>query len=131
AYFFVSATAQCVLYGLIGLSAVVAIYVGAVRRQEHGRLAWLCFAGGLLCEVAGDTISSAWELGLGKEPPVPSAADVLYLGGYPLLALGIFLLLRARGSKTTLPTVLDALIVFVGVATVQWIFLVEPYNHFA
>jgi signal transduction histidine kinase len=130
-YFALPSTAQDVLYAAIGLSAVAAIYVGAVRRLDAGRLAWHCFAVGLLCEVAGDTISSFYELALGREPPVPSVADAFYLGGYPLLALGIFMLLRERVGATTFPAVLDTVIVFVAVATVQWIFFVEPYDHVA
>ena len=93
AYFAVSATAQAVLYGLVGISAVAAISVGAVRPRGAHRRAWQCFALGFLCEVAGDTIASIYELGLGHEPPLPSAADAFYLTGYPLLVLGIVLML--------------------------------------
>jgi signal transduction histidine kinase len=128
-YFVVSPAAQAVLYGLIGVSAVVAIYIGAIRSKTSTRLAWQCFALGLLCEVLGDTASSVYELALGREPPVPSPADAFYLAGYPLLACGIVLLLRRRGGVSTLPAALDALILSVAIATLQWIFLVEPYNH--
>src|SRR5579862_6697384 len=129
AYYLVSPTVQAFLYGLIGLSAVWAIYAGAIRNRTVARLAWQCFAVGLLCEIAGDAASSFYELVLNREPPLPSVADVFYLGGYPLLACGIVLLLRGRAGTATLPTVLDALILSVAIATVQWIFFVEPYSH--
>ncbi len=93
------------------------------------RLAWRLFAFGLLGEVGGDAISTVYELHLDREPPLPSLADVFYLGGYPLLAFGIFLLLRQRGSTSARVGVLDTVIVFAAVATVQWMFLVEPYRH--
>ncbi|MBV8080436.1 MAG: HAMP domain-containing histidine kinase [Actinobacteria bacterium] len=128
-YFLVPAAAQDVLYGVIGVSAVAAIYVGGIRGATEERRAWECFAVGLICEVAGDTISSVYELSQGHDPPVPSIADAFYLSGYPLLALGVFLLLRGRGGTTTLPSIIDALTICISSATVQWIFFVEPYFH--
>ena len=83
------------------------------------------FAVGLVAEVIADTISGFYEIHFDREPPLASVAG-FYLGGYPLLALGIFLLLRRRGVATTLAASLDTVIVAVAVATVQWIFFVEP-----
>ena len=127
-YFLIPPTAQDVLDVAIGLAGVVAIVVGSQALGAE-RLAWRLFALGLLCEVAGDAISGFYEIHLDKEPPVPSVADVFYLGGYPLLALGIFLLLRSRGGAILRAGVLDTVIVFVAVATVQWMFFVEQYRH--
>src|SRR5262249_6659783 len=66
---------------------------------------------------------------LNREPPVPSTVDAFYLVGYPLIAVGILLLLGRRGGATTFVGALDMMIVFVAVATVQWIFFVEPQRH--
>lgn len=127
-YFLLPGTAQDLLYLVIGLSGVTAIAIGS-QRLEAGQLAWRLFALGFLSEVAGDAFSSYYEIHLDREPPFPSLADGFYLGGYPLLVLGIFLLLRARGGTATRAGVLDAVIVFAAVATAQWMFLVEPYRH--
>src|SRR5207247_1512490 len=118
-YLLLPTTAQEILYLVIGVSAVAAIAYGA-ERLESERLAWRLFALGLLCEVGGDAVSSYYELHLHREPPLPSLADISYLGGYPLLAVGIFLLLRKRGGSITRTGVLDTVIVFAAVATVQW-----------
>jgi signal transduction histidine kinase len=127
-YYVVPTTARDLLYVAIGLSAVAAVFAGA-RRLDEGRDAWELFAFGLLARVAGDVISAFYELGEGHEPPLPSPADAFYVGGYVLVALGIVTLLRRRGALSTFVGVLDPLIVFVAVATVQWIFLVEPARH--
>jgi signal transduction histidine kinase len=125
-YFLLPADAQDVLYVLIGLAAVAAVLYGARDRGET-RLSWQLFAAGLLCAVVGDAISGFYEIHLGKEPPVPSSADVFYLASYPLLIAGIFLLLRGLGSIRTRTAVLDAVIVAVAAGMVQWIFFVDPY----
>jgi signal transduction histidine kinase len=125
-YFLLPDDAQDVLYVVIGLAAVAAVLYGA-RDREEGRLAWQLFAAGLLCAVAADAISGFYEIHLGKEPPVPSSADVFYLASYPLLIAGIFLLLRGLGSIRTRAAVLDAVIVTVAAGMVQWIFFVDPY----
>jgi signal transduction histidine kinase/small basic protein len=125
-YFLLPDDAQDVLYVVIGLAAVAAVLHGARARAE-GRLSWQLFAAGLLCAVVADTISGYYEVHLGREPPVPSSADVFYLASYPLLIAGIFLLLRDLGSIRTRAAILDAVIVTVAAGMVQWIFFVGPY----
>src|ERR1700733_693125 len=108
-YFLIPGTAQDYLYLVIGVSAVAAIALGS-QRLGAGRLAWRLFAFGLLCEVGGDGVSTYYELVRHHEAPVPSLADAFYLAGYPLLALGIFLLLRELGGTTLRAGVLDTVI---------------------
>ena len=131
-YFLLSSNAQSVFYVVIGLCSVAAIWIGTRRHLPPGeRLAWHLFAFGLLCQVAGDTIFAVYELQLNREPPNPSIADVFYLGGYPLLALGIFLVLRRLGRQTSRAAILDSIVIFVGVVLFQWVFFIEPYRHMA
>jgi signal transduction histidine kinase len=121
---------QSVYYVCIGAACVAAIYVGATRNLPAGeRAAWYLFALGLLGQVAGDAIFAVYEVGLDREPPSPSLADAFYLGGYPLLALGVLLVLRRLGGQTSRAAVLDTVVVFFGVALVQWVFFIDPYNH--
>ncbi len=110
--------AQSVFYVVIGFASVVAIYVGSIRN-----------ALGLLGQVAGDAIFAVYEISLDREPPSPSIADAFYLGGYPLLALGVLLILRKLGGQTSRAAILDTLVIFSGVALVQWVFFIDPYNH--
>ena len=121
---------QSVYYVGIGLASVVAIYVGATRNLPRGeRLAWRLFAVGLLGQVAGDAIFAVYEIQLGHDPTGPSSADIFYLGGYPLLAAGVLLILRRLGGQTSRTAILDTLVLFSGVALVQWVFFIDPYNH--
>jgi signal transduction histidine kinase len=104
--------------------------VGAVRNLPRGgRLAWKLFALGLLGQVAGDAIFAVYEVSLNREPPSPSIADAFYLGGYPLLALGVLLILRKLGGQTSRAALLDTIVIFSGVGLVQWVFFIDPYNH--
>ncbi len=115
---------------MIGGAAVLALAVGTiVNVPAEDRLAWWLFTGGLATQVAGDIVSSVYEIGLDREPPTPSAADALYLSGYPLLLAGVYLILRRRGGALTQAVALDAFVVFCAVALVQWIFVIDPYNH--
>jgi signal transduction histidine kinase len=129
-YFLLPSDVQSVFYVVIGFSSVVAIYLGAARNLPRGeRLAWQLFAFGLLGQVAGDAIFAVYEVSLNREPPSPSVADAFYLAGYPLLALGVLLVLRKLGGQTSRAAILDTLVIFSGVALVQWIFFIDPYNH--
>ena len=129
-YFPLPANAQSIYYVVIGLAAVGAIYVGTMRNLPRGeRLAWHLFSLGLLCQVAGDAIFAVYEVQLDREPPSPSVADAFYLAGYPLLALGVLLVLRRLGGHTSRAAVLDTVVIFLGVALVQWVFFIDPYNH--
>jgi signal transduction histidine kinase len=129
-YFLLPPDAQSVFYVVVGFASVVGIYVGAVRNLPRGeRLAWQLFAFGLLGQVAGDAIFAVYEVSLNREPPSPSIADAFYLAGYPLLALGVLLVLRRLGGQTSRAAILDTLVIFSGVALVQWVFFIDPYNH--
>jgi signal transduction histidine kinase len=129
-YFLLPANAQSIYYVVVGFSAVTAVYVGTVRNLPRGeRLPWNLFALGLLGQVAGDAIFAVYEVQLNREPPLPSIADAFYLAGYPLLAAGVFLILRRLGAQTSRAAILDTIVIFCGVALVQWVFFIEPYNH--
>jgi signal transduction histidine kinase len=128
-YYLLPPDSRDILYVAIGASAVVAVYAASRQIDPERRLAWQLFAVGLMFEVTADAISSFYEVHLDREPPVPSTVDVFYLVGYPLIAAGILFLLGRRGGATTFVGALDTMIVFVAVATVQWIFFVEPQRH--
>jgi signal transduction histidine kinase len=129
-YFLLSPDAQSIFYVVLGFAAVAAVYVGTIRNLPRGeRLPWHLFSLGLLGQVAGDAIFAVYEVKLDREPPLPSVADAFYLAGYPLLALGVFLVLRRLGGQATRAAVIDTVVVFCGVALVQWIFFIDPYNH--
>jgi signal transduction histidine kinase len=129
-YFLLPPNAQSIAFVVVGLVCACTIYLGATRNATRAdRLPWYLFALGILLEVAGDAIFAFYEIQLDREPPAPSVADAFYLSGYPMLALGVFLLLRRLGGQTSRAAVLDTIIVGVGVGIVQWVFFVDPFEH--
>ena len=111
--------------GLIGFSAVVAIVVGVRRHDPPHRRGWYLMAAGNAAWVLGDGTYSWLEHGLGVSA-FPSVADVAYLAAYPMLASGLLVLVRSRGTESSLAAVLDGAILTVGLALVSWVFLIEP-----
>jgi signal transduction histidine kinase len=135
AYYLVPATglvprwaAKIGLYNGLGLSAVVAIVVGVRRHRPEHPLTWYLFAVGLLSYVTADVIFYTYQDILHMEV-FPSVADVFYLAAYPFLMAGLLLLIRARSPGADRASLLDALIVTVGVGMVSWVFLVGPLVH--
>lgn len=129
-YFALPPDAQSITFVGIGFVSVCAIYAGArTNVLAADRLPWLLFAIGLLGQVAGDAIFAVYEISLDREPPSPSIADAFYLGSYPVLALGVLLVLRRLGTQTSRAAIIDTVVIFCGVMLVQWIFFIDPYNH--
>jgi PAS domain S-box-containing protein len=117
------------LYNLIGVSAVVAILAGVRMHRPHQRLAWYLVAAGLALWVSGDVITYNYERFFGTEPPFPSIGDLLYLSVYPFLIAGMLLLLHRRSPGSDRASLIDSLIVTIGVGTLSWVFLLAPYVH--
>jgi signal transduction histidine kinase len=135
AYYLIPATglvprwaAKIGLYNGLGLSAVAAILVGVRRYRPERPLTWYLFAVGLLSYVTADVIFYTYQDILHMEV-FPSVADVFYLASYPFLMAGLLLLIRSRSPGADRASLLDALIVTVGVGMVSWVFLVVPLAH--
>jgi len=120
----VGSQAQSLIYDLVGGSAVAVALLGAWRNRPDRRLPWVLMAIGQASFVAGDLLWNYYEA-IGEEP-FPSFADVLYLGGYPLIAVGLFLLIRRRLGGGDRGGLLDAAILTTGAAVLSWTFLMRP-----
>ncbi|HEX5147713.1 MAG TPA: hypothetical protein VFW02_01440, partial [Candidatus Limnocylindrales bacterium] len=116
--------AQNLVYDGIGASAVAAALFGAWRNRPERRLPWVLMAAGQALFVAGDLLWNWYEL-IGEEP-FPSLADVLYLAGYPFIAVGLFLLIRRRIGDGDRGGILDAAILTTAAAVLSWTFLMRP-----
>jgi diguanylate cyclase (GGDEF)-like protein len=90
--------------GLELLAALGCLARGAFVRAE--RSAWFFIGAGLLATTIGDILFDFWY---GGNPPFPSAADAAYLLFYPLVYVGIVLLLRRRVSTFSATLWLDGL----------------------
>jgi signal transduction histidine kinase len=120
---------QGFLYDAIGASAAVAAVVGAHLNRTPQRAPWYLFGAGLLAFAVGDTIFTLYENVWHRAPPIPSAADVFYLLGYPFLAVGLALLIRKVDPTRRLAGLFDAAILCVAFALVQWVFLIDDAVH--
>jgi diguanylate cyclase (GGDEF)-like protein len=112
-------------YDLIGLSSVAAIVVGVRRHRPARPLIWWCFATGQLLFVVGDVVYAVIEQVL-HQSPFPSVADGFYLGGYPVLAVGLLVLIRGRISGRDRAGLIDAAIIATGLGLLSWTFLMKP-----
>jgi diguanylate cyclase len=58
--------------------------------------------------------------------PFPSLADAFYVGGYPVLAAGLLVLIRGRISGRDRAGLIDAAIIATGLGLLSWTFLIKP-----
>jgi signal transduction histidine kinase len=120
-----NSVAETVVYDSIGVSSAAAILWGAIRNAPAQRLPWYLFAAGQLAFAIGDAIFNLYADVLKQDPPVPSAADVFYLGGYPLLAAGLALLILRFQDAERRAWLIDAAMIATAFALVQWIFVMH------
>jgi signal transduction histidine kinase len=127
AYFVLPASAlRAGVYCAIELGMVVAVVVGVRTYRPSRPWAWYLLAAGQLCFTVGDAILYAYEWALQVEAPFPSVADAFYLVFYPLLAIGLLLLVRGRAPGRDWASLIDATIVTTGLAMLSWVYLIGP-----
>lgn len=115
---------QSLTYDVVGASAIAAALFGAWHNRPDRRLPWILMSAGQGLFVAGDLLWNYYEA-VGEDP-FPSFADVLYLAGYPFMALGLFMLIRRRLGDGDRGGVLDAAILTTAAAVLSWTFLMRP-----
>ena len=117
--------ADLVFYdGTVAL-VVVAIIGGVVLHRPARRAPWLLFALGHCLLLCGEL--SFWYLDVTGQDPFPSFADYFYLSAYPILALGLLLLVREHSPVRDLFGGLDAAILAAAAGLLSWVYLMEPY----
>ena len=120
---------QGLVYDGIGASAAAAVVGGTLLHRPAQRLPWYLFAIGLFAFAVGDTIFNLYDKVWHRNPPVPSAADVFYLSGYPFLAAGLALLILRVETGRRIAGLIDAAIFSIAFALVQWVFLIDGIVH--
>jgi diguanylate cyclase (GGDEF)-like protein/PAS domain S-box-containing protein len=112
------------LYGVIGV-------VGGIRiHKPKAALAWWFMAGGLLLFFLGDVYTYSYNLLFHADVPFPSPGDAMYIAVYPVLMIGLLLLVRRRNQRAADgPGVIDAVIMSVGLSLVSFLFLIAPDIH--
>ncbi|MFZ0160710.1 MAG: EAL domain-containing protein, partial [Kineosporiaceae bacterium] len=111
----------------IGVSAVAATVVGIVLNRPAERVAWSLFAVALALFAAGDATYDVLTVTFHQDNPFPSLADAFYLLMYPVVAVGLLRLIRARSVSRDTGSLIDALILTCGLGLLSWIYLILPY----
>jgi diguanylate cyclase (GGDEF)-like protein len=101
-----------VAYDAVVVCAAFACLTRALRGGPE-RAAWLAISASIFAWAAGEIW---WTLYIEGNPdaPYPSPADVGYLAFYPLAALGLYLLVRARARELDRRLWMDGLIAALG-----------------
>jgi PAS domain S-box-containing protein len=82
---------------------------------------------GILSFAFGQMVFTYYEWVLQQPPPIPSVADVGYLGVYPFLLLGILLLpARPIPAASRARIALDGLMIMTAAVTFSWYFILAP-----
>ena len=117
------------VFNVISLSSPIAIVLAVRMWKPNAQAAWYLFALGQTFFVIGDVITYNYNDFFGTDLPYPSIGDVAYLLVYPCLVGGLLLLIRRRNPGRDRDSVIDSLIVAIGIGTVQWVFLMSPVAH--
>ena len=103
-------------YAAVVLAAGLSCLMKA-RSSRSERGAWLAITAAMFVSAITDTY---WAVAYADvaNPPFPSVADIGYLAFYPLAALGIYLLIRARARTLDWRLWMDGVIAGLGTAAV-------------
>jgi len=114
------------VFNVIAFSSPVVIVVAVRTWRPEQRLPWYLFALGQTLFVAGDVITYNYEKLFGSELPYPSIGDILYLSVYPCIIAGVLLMVHRRSPGRDGESLIDSLIVAIGIGTISWVFLMSP-----
>ena len=112
------------MYFVIGLAGVVALTVGTLLTTHGLRTAWALVAASQAMWVFADLLWGV--LDLTGQATDASIADVLYVAGYVLLAVGLVSMLRSGTQDHDWGDIVDAGIIAVAAALVLWPIVFEP-----
>jgi diguanylate cyclase (GGDEF)-like protein len=109
----------------LGVASVVAQVTGLRRYRPRRPAPWRLLVVGTASLVAGDAVYAWYDL-TGATVPFPSAADVVYLLGYPFLLGGLGVAVRRSGPRDNAAW-LDAAIWTGGAFVAGWLPFIAPY----
>jgi diguanylate cyclase (GGDEF)-like protein/PAS domain S-box-containing protein len=126
------------VFNAIGLASPLLILVALRWWKPSRRMPWIMFAIGLFVFIAGDVVSYNYEtLWNARFPglfpldadgfvPFPGWADGFYLAVYVFMITGVILLIHARTPGRDTASLVDALMLSIGLGTISWVLLISP-----
>ncbi len=116
-------------FTLVAVDVMAAAAVGlawwAVRHHDRGRGIWLWIAAGLTLWLIGDVIWDGAVVATG-ETPNASIADVSYLLGYLIFAIGLIRLVVRRSGSNWRDGLVDGCAFAAVVGLAVWEYLIRP-----
>jgi diguanylate cyclase (GGDEF)-like protein len=105
----------------------IGLFAFGVRRNRTVEVPWLLVGAGFALFVVGDLLFTLNEFVFHVET-FPSSADVAYLAGYPVLAIGLAALVRRGGKGHS--ALIDAGIVITPLAVAGFVYIIQPTAAF-
>ncbi len=125
AYNVLPTVAADVVFQVTAWACLATFVVGLRRRNLPLAGPWLLFLAGFALFALGDLLYTICQDVLGLSP-FPSAADVAYLAGYPVLMTSLALFIRSRERRSDRGALIDACIIGVALGVIAWVCLVVP-----
>jgi diguanylate cyclase (GGDEF)-like protein/PAS domain S-box-containing protein len=122
---------QMLWWAVLSLTSVAAVAAGIVRYRPRPAAPWVLVGAALLVETVGDMVFQGLGGSVGGNGPFPSAADAIYLGLYPLAVFALLGFVLRDTPEYSRGTLLDVLIVAVGLGALSWSVFVVPSAHLA
>ncbi len=113
----------------VGLSCSAMIVIGTRRHRPRAYWAWYLFAIGQFMFAMGDAYTYIYPRVFGADVPFPSPGDAIYLSLYPMLFAGMIILARRRNPTGEWASLIDSLILTIGLGLISWLVLISPVIH--
>jgi diguanylate cyclase (GGDEF)-like protein len=115
---------QRLIFAAFGLLCAAGIVAGIRLHRPRRAGLWYCFAAAQFTTTFGNAAVAYYQRH-GGPVPYPSAADFFFTASYPLIAIGLLALLRARQGRNTFG-LLDATMATTAIGLAFWVFVLHP-----
>jgi diguanylate cyclase (GGDEF)-like protein/PAS domain S-box-containing protein len=129
-YFTLGELGATLCYITMSAAVLVSVAIGVAKHRPKVVRPWLVLGAGQAAFLIADVLW--YSLALNDPQAIDggySVADVFYLAGYPLLALGLVMLIGARQPRYRLTAAIDAILVGIGAMLVLWVVAIDAVVH--
>lgn len=102
------------------------VVLRAGRRAPDGGRPWHLLGIAMLLWGLGEVLWTWYEVVIGEEVPIPSIADVAYLGAVPVALAGVLAFATGTGARFQVRTVLDGCLVAASFLFASWAMVLGP-----
>ena len=128
-YFALGELPATVFYVAMSALALIAVLVGLRLFRPRDRGPWLVLAAAQASFLIADLIWYAFNYLDPNGISFPSVADVFYLLGYPLLAAGLLMFIRARQPRYRMTAAIDAVLIGLAAVLALWLLVIDGAIH--